>query len=165
MLKRPGREKAPKLSTVMLGRVLISQQVKKSELFQTCISVGQFGILPAISRGINKAEALNVGIIYQQEVFLCRTVEGNIIGVCFCAKVSSVCQTWDWTHDPGTASVLFLFVTATGNIHWTSGSSSVKFQHYNLLLHCSLLHILIIFLNFFFFLTLVCLKLESCLNV
>lgn len=53
----------------------------------------------------------------------------------------------------------------TGNIHWTSENSSVKFQHYNLLLHCSLLHILIIFLNFFFFLTLVCLKLESCLNV
>lgn len=62
---------------------------------------------------------------------------------------------WHWTDDPVIVSILlvfccFFFVRMTGNIHWTSENSSVKFQHYNLLLHCSLLHILIIFLNIFF---------------
>lgn len=66
---------------------------------------------------------------------------------------------------PPSSSVnfFFFFVKMTGHTHWAYENSSVKFQHYILLLHCSLLHILIIFLNTF--LTLVCLKLESCLNV
>lgn len=55
-----------------------------------------------------------------------------------------------------------IFWSEWQEIH-TGHLKTVQFQHYNLLLHCSLLHILIIFLNTF--LTLVCLKLESCLNV
>lgn len=81
---KSNKKEAPKLSTVLLDRFFISQCIHSEKTKASCLNLHLNSIawnVSAIPRGINKDSILNVGIIHQQAVFLCRTVEGNLIGV------------------------------------------------------------------------------------
>jgi len=69
---------------VIPDRFLISQRVRGEETKASCLNLHLTSIvwnISAIPGGIKKDKTVNVGIINQQEFFLCRTVEGNFIGV------------------------------------------------------------------------------------